>query len=146
MEVHRHAATEIDLRDKFANNRVIEFLALLALCSAYIQGPLVKIFDFNGAIAEMDHFGLRPAAFFAIVVIIFELMMSAAILTGLFRWAAALALAAFTVMATSLALRFWELPLGMERTMAMNGFFEHLGLAGAFVLVAWHDLRTRKRS
>jgi uncharacterized membrane protein YphA (DoxX/SURF4 family) len=146
MAVHRHAATEIDLRDKFANNRVIEFVALLALCSAYIQGPLVKIFDFNGAIAEMDHFGLRPAAFFAIVVIIFELMMSAAILTGLFRWAAALALAAFTVMATSLALRFWELPLGMERTMAMNGFFEHLGLAGAFVLVAWHDLRTRKRS
>ncbi len=27
--------------------------------------------------------------------------------------------------------------------MATNGFFEHLGLAGGFVLVAWHDLHER---
>ncbi|WP_259664673.1 DoxX family protein [Rhizobium bangladeshense] len=120
-------------------------MALLALCSAYIQGPLTKLFDFNGALAEMDHFGLRPTLFFAIAVIIFELAMSAAILSGFFRWAAALALGIFTLLATALALRFWELPPGMERTMAMNGFFEHLGLAGAFLLVAWHDLRSKMR-
>ncbi len=141
MEAKRHTASAIGLRRSLANSRVIEFLALLALCSAYIQGPLIKIFDFNSALAEMEHFGLHPTLFFAVVVIIFELAMSAAILSGYLRWAAALALAAFTIMATSLALRFWELPPGMERTMAMNGFFEHLGLAGAFVLVAWHDLR-----
>jgi len=145
MEAHRHATTEIGLRKNLAHSRLIEFLSLLALCSAYIQGPITKIFDFNGALAEMDHFGLHPTLFFAVVVIIFELAMSAAILSGFVRWAAALALAAFTILATLLALRFWELPPGMERTMAMNGFFEHLGLAGAFVLVAWHDLRTKKR-
>lgn len=122
----------------------VEFLALLALCSAYIQGPLVKIFDFPGALAEMEHFGLLPAPLFAVGVIVFELAMSALVLSGFFRWTAALALAIFTVMATFLALRFWELPPGMERSMAMNGFFEHLGLAGAFVLVAWHDLARRK--
>lgn len=122
----------------------VEFLALLALCSAYIQGPLVKIFDFPGALAEMEHFGLLPAPLFAVGVIVFELAMSALVLSGFFRWTAALALAIFTVMATFLAFRFWELPPGMERSMAMNGFFEHLGLAGAFVLVAWHDLARRK--
>lgn len=31
-------------------------LALLALCAAYIQGPLVKMFDYEGAVAEMVHF------------------------------------------------------------------------------------------
>ncbi|WP_051321069.1 DoxX family protein [Rhizobium mesoamericanum] len=144
MEAQRHTTSAIGFRNSLANSRVIEFLALLALCSAYIQGPLIKIFDFNSALAEMEHFGLHPTLFSAVAVIIFELAMSAAILSGLLRWAAALALAAFTIMATSLALRFWELPPGMERTMAMNGFFEHLGLAGAFVLVAWHDLRTKK--
>jgi uncharacterized membrane protein YphA (DoxX/SURF4 family) len=121
----------------------LRFLALLALCSAYIQGPLMKIYDFDGAIAEMNHFGLTPAPLFAVAVIAFELVMSALILLGTFRWAAALCLAGFTLMATLLALRFWELPSGMERMMATNGFFEHLGLAGAFVLVAWHDLRER---
>ena len=120
-----------------------EWLALLALCAAYIQGPLVKIFDFQGAIAEMTHFGLSPAPLFAMGVIVFELAMSILILTGFFRWAAALALAAFTLLATFLALRFWELPAGMERSMAMNAFFEHIGLVGAFVLVACYDLKRR---
>lgn len=119
------------------------FLALLALCSAYIQGPLMKIYDFDGAIAEMNHFGLTPAPLFAVAVIFFELVMSALILLGIFRWAAALCLTVFTVAATFLAFRFWELPSGMERMMATNGFFEHVGLAGAFVLVAWHDLHER---
>lgn len=144
MQTHQRKTGETGLRKIFAGSRAIEFLGLLGLCSAYIQGPLIKIFDFSGALAEMDHFGLRPAGLFAIGVIIFELAMSAAILSGAFRWLAALALALFTVFATSLALQFWNLPPGMERTMAMNGFFEHLGLAGAFVLVAWHDLRSKR--
>lgn len=116
------------------------FIALLALCAAYIQGPLTKLFDFPGAIAEMEHFGLHPAAFFAIAVILFELTASAMILSGLLRWLGALSLAAFTLLATFIALRFWELPMGTERMMATNAFFEHLGLAGAFVIVAAIDL------
>jgi uncharacterized membrane protein YphA (DoxX/SURF4 family) len=121
----------------------VYFLALLALCSAYIQGPLVKIFDFPGALAEMEHFGLHPAPLFAVGVVVFELSMSALILAGIYRWAAAGALAVFTLAATFLAFRFWEQQAGMERAMAMNGFFEHIGLVGAFVIVAWYDLRLR---
>ena len=115
-------------------------VALLALCAAYIQGPLFKIADFNGAIAEMDHFGLHPAPFFAVAVITFELTASAMVVSGLLRWAGALALSGFTLLATLVALRFWELAPGMERMMATNAFFEHLGLTGAFVLVAAVDL------
>ncbi|SEI09796.1 Uncharacterized membrane protein YphA, DoxX/SURF4 family [Rhizobium tibeticum] len=119
---------------------VTRFIALLGLCAAYIQGPLTKLFDFSGALAEMEHFGLHPAAFFAVVVIAFELTASAMILSGFLRWLGALALAVFTLLATLIALRFWEMPSGMERSMAMNAFFEHLGLAGAFVIVAAMDV------
>ncbi|MDI7862702.1 DoxX family protein [Rhizobiaceae bacterium n13] len=122
------------------NAPVIRTVALLALCAAYIQGPLTKIFDFPGALAEMDHFGLHPAAFFAVVVIVFELAASAMVVSGFLRWLGALALAGFTLLATLIALRFWELPPGMDRMMATNAFFEHLGLAGAFVIVAAIDL------
>jgi uncharacterized membrane protein YphA (DoxX/SURF4 family) len=118
--------------------------ALLLLCAAYIQGPLTKLFDFPGAIAEMEHFGLAPAPLFAVGVIVFELAMSALILIGRWRGPAALALAAFTLAATFLAIRFWELPPGQGRTMAMNGFFEHLGLIGGFILVALDELSHRK--
>ncbi|WP_331375847.1 DoxX family protein [Sinorhizobium chiapasense] len=122
----------------------LRWVALLALCSAYIQGPLTKVFDFGGAIAEMNHFGLHPAPFFAVAVIVFELAASAMVLSGFFRWLAALALAAFTLAATFVALRFWELAPGQERLMASNAFFEHLGLVGAFVIVAWQDLHERR--
>ncbi len=114
--------------------------ALLSLCSAYIQGPLTKIFDFPGAIAEMNHFGLQPAAAFAVFVIVFELTVSAMVVSGFLRWAGALALSGFTLLATFIALRFWEMAPGMDRMMATNAFFEHLGLAGAFIIVAAIDL------
>jgi uncharacterized membrane protein YphA (DoxX/SURF4 family) len=124
---------------------VVQAGGLFLLCSAYIQGPLVKIFDFSSAIAEMGHFGLPTAPIFSVALIAFELVMSALVITGVNRWLGALALAAFTFTATFLALRFWELPLGPDRTMAMNGYFEHLGLVGAFLLVASHDF-TRSRN
>jgi uncharacterized membrane protein YphA (DoxX/SURF4 family) len=121
----------------------LRFLGLLALCAAYIQGPITKLLDFGSALAEMEHFGLHPPVVVAIAVIVFELLASAMVLSGFMRWLGALALAAFTLLATFIALRFWELAPGMERAMATNSFFEHVGLAGAFVLVALMDIRER---
>ncbi|EHS50794.1 DoxX family protein [Rhizobium sp. PDO1-076] len=125
---------------RIVGSPVTRTVSLIALCAAYIQGPLTKIFDFNGALAEMDHFGLHPVVFFAVAVIAFELTASAMVISGFMRWAGALALAGFTLMATFIALRFWEMAPGMDRMMAINAFFEHLGLAGAFVFVAAFDL------
>lgn len=121
----------------------IRWLALLGLCAAYLQGGFNKAADFSVAIAEMEHFGIAPAAPAAVAVILLELGASVLILTGIWRWLGALALAGFTLMATGLALRFWEMA-PPDRFGAANTFFEHLGLAGGFLLVAWHDLRDRK--
>lgn len=118
------------------------WLALLALCGAYVQGGLTKLLDWAGALAEMAHFGLSPAPLIAGLTIALELLAPLMILTGLYRCAAALALAAFTLMATFLANRFWDMA-GPERFGATNAFFEHLGLVGAFVLIAWFDLEAR---
>lgn len=112
---------------------------LLLLCSAYLQGGLDKAFDFPGAIAEMQHFGLHPAGPMAVLTIVGELGASILVLAGVLRWLAAGYLAVFTLAATFIAGRFWELT-GPARLMAENGFFEHLGLVGAFLLVAWIDL------
>ncbi|WPH17847.1 DoxX family protein [Variovorax paradoxus] len=120
----------------------VRWLALLLLCAAYLQGGLNKAMDFNAAIAEMNHFGLSPAGPLAAAVIVLELGAAALILTGFHRWLGALALAGFTLMASFVALRFWELPQP-QRFMAANSFFEHLGLVGGFLLVAWLDLKER---
>mgnify|MGYP003617040589 FL=1 len=126
-------------------SHAIRWLAYLGLCAAYLQGGLNKLMDFQGAVGEMSHFGLSPASLLAGLVIALELGASIMILSGKLRWLGALALAAFTLMATFVALRFWELPVGQERFMAANSFFEHLGLIGGFLLVAWLDLQNTQR-
>ena len=127
---------------RWTPSRAVRWAALLLLCAAYLQGGLNKAMDFDAALAEMKHFGLSPAAPLALGVIVLELGASALILTGVLRWLGALALGGFTLLATFVALRFWEMPQP-ERFMAANSFFEHLGLVGGFLLVAWHDLRER---
>jgi len=124
----------------FTGTTAIARLCLLLLCSAYLQGALDKAFDFTAAVAEMQHFGLAPAVPMALLTIVGEIGASILVISGLKRWWGALYLGVFTVAATFLANRFWE-AAGPARTMLENGFFEHLGLAGAFFLVAWIDYR-----
>jgi uncharacterized membrane protein YphA (DoxX/SURF4 family) len=118
----------------------LAWFGLLLLCSAYLQGALCKLIDLACARAEMVHFGLSPPLPFALAVIVFELVASMMVLSGRCRWLGALALALFTVAANFLANAFWALPTP-GNIMAMNGFFEHLGLAGAFLMVAVDDLQ-----
>ncbi len=125
-------------------SRAIRFIAYLGLCAAYLQGGLVKLADFPGAIGEMTYVGLSPAPLFAVAVIVLELEASAMILTGRLRWLGALGLAEFTLRATGIALRFWKLPAVQERFMVANSFFEHLGLVGGFLLVTWLDIQEKR--
>lgn len=123
-----------------ALSNAILFLSLVSLCAAYIQGGLTKLADFSGAVAEMRHFGLAPPYVFAVLVITIELAASTMVITGFGRWIGALALAAFTLSSTLIALRFWEHPKGPVKSAATNAFFEHIGLAGGLLLVAWLDV------
>ena len=141
------SSTHLNLLDRAARavarlvaTRPVRFIALLGLCGAYLQGGLTKLFDFNAAVAETQSFGLPFAAAATGATIVTELLGSALILTGIYRWLGALWLAGFTMFATFLANRFWEMP-PPQRFMVENSFFEHLGLIGGFLLVAWLDLR-----
>jgi uncharacterized membrane protein YphA (DoxX/SURF4 family) len=129
------------LAERILHAPAIRLAALLGLCAAYLQGGWNKLTDFGAAVAEMQHFGLTPAMPFAIAVIVTEFVGAALVLTGYARWFGALWLGGFTLVSTFVANRYWELAPGFERFMMANGFYEHLGLAGAFLFVAWVDLR-----
>lgn len=120
--------------------RVRSLALLLALGAAYLQGGLAKPLDFPGAIAEVHHFSLSPGAPSAMMIIVLELGASALIFAGYWRRLGAPALAAFSIMASLLANAFWNVPMP-ERIMVEDAFFKHIGLAGRFMLVVWHDPR-----
>jgi len=117
------------------DNRATWFVARLVLTGPYILGGVVKLTDWNGAVAEQGHFGLQPAGVFAALTIVVELIGPALILADRLAWLGAGMLGVFTLLAALVANAFWTLQ-GPERFMATNAFFEHLGLIGGFVLVA----------
>lgn len=110
--------------------------ARLALVSAYVVGGFIKLFDFPAAVAEQAHFGLPWPTAFAALTIAVELVAPLFLVLGRYVWLAAGALGVFTGLAALVANAFWIMPQGEARFMAMNAFFEHLGLIGGFVLAA----------
>jgi hypothetical protein len=78
---------------------------------------VTKLMDFGSAVAEMERYGLLPGRPIAAVVILFQLTASAMVISGFLRWIGALSLAVFTLLATFIAFRFWEMPLGQDRFM-----------------------------
>ncbi|HTO59570.1 MAG TPA: DoxX family protein [Pseudomonadales bacterium] len=117
----------------------VRFIALLGLCAAYLQGGVTKLFGFGAAVAETRGFGVPFPAAATGATIATELVGSLLVLTGIYRWLGAVWLAGFTLVASFLANRFWDAPPA-QQFMLENAFFEHLGLAGGFLLVAWFDL------
>ena len=85
---------------------------------------------FNGRITTLDPSNPTATA----------VAIDKGLFVAVYRWLGALGLGGFTLIATFVANRFWEIPQP-DRFMVENAFFEHLGLVGAFLLVAWYDLR-----
>ena len=110
-------------------------LARLALVSAYLIGGFNKLFDFAGAIAEQEHFGLHPGGLWASLAILVELGGSLLVVAGRWVWLGAGGLGVLTAIAMLTANKFWVLD-GHDHFLALNAFFEHLGLIAGLVFVA----------
>ena len=121
-------------------SRWIVPLARLALVSAFLIGGVQKLIDFPAAVAEQAHFGLEPAPVWAVAAILVELGGSLLVIFGRWAWFGAGGLGVLTAVAMFTANDFWA-KTGHDRFMAVNAFFEHLGLIAGLVLVSILSLR-----
>ena len=110
-------------------------LSRVALVSAFLIGGIQKLIDFPAAVAEQAHFGLQPDWFWATAAIMIELGGSALVIVGRWVWLGAGGLGVLTAVAMLTANDFWA-KTDHDRFMAVNAFFEHLGLIAGLVLVA----------
>ena len=108
----------------------------ICLVSAYLIGGVTKLMHFEAAVAEQAHFGLHPAWLWATLAIFVEIAGSLCIVFNRFTWVGAGGLTGLTVVAMLVANNFWRLE-GVARFIALNSFFEHLGLIAAFVMVTY---------
>ncbi|KVH32086.1 DoxX family protein [Burkholderia cepacia] len=108
-------------------------LVRLALVSAFLIGGVNKAMHFDAAIAEQAHFGLHPPALWAALAVVVEIGGSLCIVFRRFTWLGAGSLGMLTLVAMVVANDFWN-QTGAAHFMALNSFFEHLGLIAALVL------------
>jgi uncharacterized membrane protein YphA (DoxX/SURF4 family) len=117
-------------------------ISRIALVSAFLIGGIQKFVDFPGAIAEQVHFGLQPAWMWAAVAIMVELGGSALVIFGRSVWLGAGGLGVLTAIAMFVANDFWA-KTGNDRFIAVNAFFEHLGLIAGLVIVSTLSLHSQ---
>jgi transmembrane protein len=118
----------------------------LLICAAFLVSGVLKALNFNTAQAEVA--GLTGitglAAPLAVLVILTQLGGSALLLAGgRLAVAGGVLLAVFTAAATLLAHAFWT-KTGIEAARDVNTFFEHVGLIGGLLLVAWFEAKPRR--
>ena len=115
-------------------------ISRIALVSSFLIGGMQKLIDFSAAVAEQAHFGLQPAWLWATAAIMVELGGSALVIVGRWVWLGAGGLGVLTAVAMFTANDFWA-KTDHDRFMAVNAFFEHLGLIAGLVLISLLSLR-----
>jgi len=113
----------------------VAFAARVLLTFPFWSSGIAKAADFGGAIGEMRHFGLEPAALFAVATILVQLAGSILVMLGRAAWLGAGALIVFTLLTIPIAHDFWRMT-GEQAMMEMFFAIEHVGLVGGLLLAA----------
>ena len=111
------------------------YAARILLTFVFWSSGVMKLVRFRQGVAEMTHFGLKPAWLFNVATLSVQLIGSALIILGVWVWLGAAVLAVFTALTIPIAHKFWlmEEPL---RTLDFCIVLEHITVIGALMLVA----------
>jgi transmembrane protein len=115
---------------------LVSVIARTALTFPFWGSGLAKLFDFEGGVAEMAHFGLTPPAVFNMATIIVQLGGSLLIIVNRMAWLGAGALGIFTGLTIFLVHSFWRITEEPFRTIAFHTATEHVGIIGGLIAIA----------
>lgn len=121
----------------------MQWVARVLLIFPFWGSGLAKLIDFRAGTAEMAHFGLQPAAAFALATVVVQLGGSLLIILNRFAWAGAGALGIFTALTILIVHRFWAIPAEPFRTIAFHTATEHVGMIGGLIAIAILGEQTR---
>lgn len=108
----------------------------LALGGLFVLAGLGHFRTMDAATGLMARHGVPYPRLLLIIGSVFQTTAGALLMTGKFVLFAAFGLIVFTITATAMVLRFWELPEGPERRGMSNAFLSNLGVVGGLLLAA----------
>jgi transmembrane protein len=120
--------------------------ARVVLTFPFWASGLSKLIDFPAGMAEMQQYGLEPAALFNIAVIATMLIGSVLVIANRWLWLGAGALAVFTALTIPIVHTFWKFE-GERAQTALFFVTEHISMIGGLMLVAiLSHLQSRPRA
>jgi putative oxidoreductase len=113
---------------------VAPLIGRILIAIFFIPSGLSKITGFSGTMGYIASAGLPAPALGAVIAIIAEVVVAAALLVGWrARWAA-LILAAFTIAAAIFFHNYWAAPPDQQLMQNIN-FFKNMAIAGGLLFV-----------
>jgi transmembrane protein len=130
---------------KLLQSSSFALLARILLTLPFWMSGLVKLIDFNGGVAEMEHYGFFPGTAFNLATIIVQLGGSFLVIINRLTWLGAGALGVFTGLTILLVHNFWAISDGSEK---VHMFFalEHIGMIGGLILASILGERSNARA
>ena len=110
-------------------------MARLCLAAVFLYSGSTKLIQWQAAISEFEGLGLPLPAVVVVLTVAVQLLGGLAVALGWKVRFAALALAAFTVIATLIGHPFWSFE-GPEFQHQLTTVLEHLAIVGGFLLLA----------
>ncbi len=107
----------------------------LLLAALFLPAGIGKITGFEGTVGYIGSVGLPLATLAAQAAIVVEVGAGLALIAGLFTRAAALALAAFTLVATFAFHNYWAAPAEQAFIQQLM-FFKNIGVVGGLLVLA----------
>ena len=107
----------------------------LALAALFLPAGLGKIAGFEGTVGYITSVGLPMASLAAVVAIVVEVAGGLALIAGYRVRIAALALAAFTLVASVFFHAYWAAPAD-QAFMQQLLFFKNIGVIGGLLVLA----------
>ena len=101
----------------------------------FVAGGLRHVMLFSAIAADMQKMGLPSPRFLLAAGTTFQIVVGTLFALGLFVFPAALALIAFTIVASVMMLPFWSMQ-GDARTTSMLNWLSNVGIVGGLLLAA----------
>lgn len=115
----------------------LTLIGRLLLALLFLPAGISKIAGFAGTVGYIGSKGLPMPALGAVIAIIVEVGGSLALISGFGTRFAALALAAFTLVATFFFHNFWGVPVD-QAMMQQLMFYKNIAVVGGLLLLAAH--------
>lgn len=115
----------------------LTLIGRLLFALLFLPAGISKIVGFAGTVGYIGSKGLPMPALGAVIAIIVEVGGSLALISGFGTRFAALALAAFTLVATFFFHNFWGVPVD-QAMMQQLMFYKNIAVVGGLLLLAAH--------